>query len=203
MSDRLEQVFENKRKSSAEFRAVQRRNGLLLAPEDMRADPATREGTQELHKGLHWINLELVEFLFSSGEERLEELADVLHFLVEFALLLGYDHTLVPEHGGENKDRLDTMLEASENSPLVLQDHESNARFCIVASLQVANLLKNKPWKQTLKPVPAVHELREGVMSIFYWFGATVRTAGFTSDDLFSDFVRKEQINYSRVATGV
>lgn len=206
MTDRLQQVFEHKRKSSDEFREVQRKNGLLLAPENLVADPGTREGAIELHKGLHWINLELVEFLFAGTAERLEELADVFHFLVELAILAGFDHTIVPDYGDPahpELDRLDTMLEASENNSLVLPDHESNARFCIVASLQVANILKNKPWKQTLKPPPTEHDLRSGVSAIFYWFGAVVRTAGFTSQQLFDDFIRKESINHERVVTGV
>lgn len=203
MTDRLAQVFAHKRISSGEFREVQRKNGLLLAPTNLEADPTTREGTIELHKGLHWINLELVEFMFAKMDERLEELADVLHFVVEFAILAGFDETIVPEHPSGDKDRLDTMLEASENNAFVLDDPEANARFCIVAALKVANLLKNKPWKQTPKPAPDLKEFRESVQGVFYWYGATVRTAGFSAQKLFDDFVRKEEINHNRVVTGV
>lgn len=204
--DRLQDIFEHKRKSSAKFRAVQRKNGLLLASEDMRADPATREGTQELHKGLHWINLELAEYLYARPDERPEELADVLHFLVEFALLLGYDHTIVPDFGDPaypKLDRLDVMLEASMNDVLVMPDPEANARFCICAALRVADLLKNKPWKQSLKPPPDPEKLYQMVSSIFYWYGAVVRTQGMSSQDLYDQFIRKEGINNARVDTGV
>lgn len=204
MTDRLEEVFNHKITSSAEFRQVQRNHGLILAPENLRADPATREGCIELHKGLHWINLELAEFLFASKEERPEELADVLHFLVEVAILLGYDATIIPIHENATEiDRLDVMLWASEDNALVLSDPEANARFCIVASLLVANLLKNKPWKQTLKPAPDADELKKAVQSIFYWYGATVRTQGISAQELFDQFVRKDGINHTRVTTGV
>lgn len=207
MSDRLDLIFQHKLKSSAEFRQVQRNHGLILTPENLRADPATREGAIELHKGLHWINLELVEFLFAKPEERLEELADVLHFLIELAILSGFDHTIVPEAPKHDEvpapDRLDVMLQASEGNTFVLPDFEANARFCITASLQVANLLKNKPWKQTLKPPPDPDEFRRSIQAVFFWYGATVRTAGFTAQALYNDFVRKDKINHNRVSTGV
>jgi len=200
MSDRLEQVFEHKRKSSAEFRAVQRKNGLILTPDDMTADPNTREGAIELHKSIHWFNLELWEFMCTSTDERPEELADVLHFLVELTILAGLDHTVVPEW--EDCDRLDVMLQASLQDPWVLPDADANARFSIVAGLRLANLLKNKPWKQTLKEIDR-KELTVCVAAMFFWYGATVRTSGLSAEDLFQQFVRKEDINHTRVTTGV
>lgn len=204
MTDRLLQVFEHKAKSSMEFREVQRKHGLLLAPENLRADPGTREGCIELHKGIHWFNLELQEFLTVSTDDKPEELADVLHFLVELAILFGYDHTIVPiEAAEEDEDRLSVMLLASANNPFVMEDADTNARFAIIAGLHVAELLKNKPWKQTLKPVPDPKDLRERVQAMFYWYGAVVRTAGLTAQQLFDQFTRKDEINHERVTSGV
>jgi hypothetical protein len=202
-SDRLLQVFEYKRVSSAEFREVQRKHGLLLTPENLFADWATREGAIELHKGIHWFNLELQEFLGASREERPEELADVLHFLVELAILAGFDYTLVPDHPVPGNDRLDTMLEASTDDVFVLPDPEANARFAIISGLHLAELIKNKPWKQTLKTEIDVAEFKRRICGMFYWYGAVVRTAGLSSADLFSQFTRKDEINHTRVTTGV
>lgn len=202
MTDRLLQIFEHKRNSSAEFRAVQRKHGLILCPEDLFADWKTREGAMELHKGLHWINLELQEFLAASTDEKPEELADVLHFLVEFCILCGYDHTIVPT-GGEGTDRLEVCLKASENDPFIFSDSDTNARFTILASLAVADTIKNKPWRQTLKIERDEEAFRGLVRGILYWFGATARTAGFDAQTIYDQFVRKEEINHTRVATGV
>lgn len=201
MSDRLQEIFESKRASTARFRGLQHSlGGFAERALIYRADPATREGTIELHKGVHWINLELYEYLHAGTAERPEELADVLHFIVELALLIGYDQIIVPASGG---DRLETMLTASQNDAFVFPDPDTNARFTILAALRVADLLKNKPWKQTLRPPPDSEELVSAVMAIFYWYGATVRTQGMSAQDLYDQFMRKEKINAERVATGV
>ena len=203
MTDRLQQVFEHKRVSSEQFREVQRKHGLLLAPQNLIADPATREGAIELHKGLHWVNLELSEFLGASQAEQPEELADVLHFLVEFAILAGFDYDVVPVSPDESEDRMQYMLEASKDDGLVFPDYQTNARFTILQALRIAELLKNKPWKQTLKPAPNPEILANLVCGLFYWYGATVRTTGLDAQQLFDEFNRKEGVNYQRIATGV
>lgn len=201
MTDRLQAIFEHKAVSSMEFREVQRKHGLLLTPENMTADWATREGAIELHKGIHWFNLELQEFLGAKREERPEELADVLHFLVELTIIAGFDYTLIP-YDPEN-DRLSYMLRASEEDAFVLPDPEANARFAIIAGLHLAELIKNKPWKQTLKTELDVAEFRRRLSGMFYWYGAVVRTAGLTAQQLYDEFIRKEEINHTRVTTGV
>jgi hypothetical protein len=202
MSDRLQTIFEHKRASSKHFREVQRKHNLVPTPDVMIASANTREGAHELHKGLHWINLELSEFIGAKPEERPEELADVLHFLVEFAILAGYDHTVIPESTRDGEDRLDLILVASSEDPFVFDEPIMNARFTILQALQIAEILKNKPWKQTLKPVDE-KELKLRLAGLFYWYGATVRTARLTAQDLFDQFERKEKINYERITTGV
>lgn len=203
MSDRLHEIFQSKRASTARFRGLQHSlGGFADRALIYRADPATREGTIELHKGIHWINLELVEYLHARPEEKPEELADVLHFIVELALLLGYDEMIVSTRDN-TEDRLDRMLMASKDDVFVFADPDTNARFCVLAALRVADLLKNKPWKQTLKPPPDPEALLELVLAIFYWYGATVRTQGMSAQDLYDQFMRKEKINAERVATGV
>jgi len=202
VSDRLSTIFESKAKSSSTFRTVQHELGMVAEEAVAKASPFTREGTIELHKGIHWINLELSEFLGAVPADRPEELADIMHFLVEFALLLGYDANIIQAEEAYG-DRLDTMLQASEKDPFVFGDEDTNARFMILANLQVAEMLKNKPWKQTLRTDLDPNQLRTRVSGMFYWFGATVRTAGLNADNLFQQFMRKEQINYKRISTGV
>jgi len=197
--DRLESIFEHKLMSSANFRAVQRKHGLILCPENLSADWKTREGAMELHKGIHWIGLELAEFLSALPSEQEEELADVLHFLVEFCILCGYDHTVIDGY----EDRLDIVFNSSINDPLVFADCDTNARFTIVSALYVADMIKNKPWKQTLKTERDEDDFKARVRGLWYWYGATCRTFGMTPQSLFDQFVRKEEINYNRVATGV
>jgi hypothetical protein len=121
---------------------------------------------------------------------------------VEFAILAGYDHTVIPESTRDGEDRLDLILVASSEDPFVFDEPIMNARFTILQALQIAEILKNKPWKQTLKPVDE-KELKLRLAGLFYWYGATVRTARLTAQDLFDQFERKEKINYERITTGV
>lgn len=202
MTDRLAQIFEHKAVSSMKFREVQRKHGLLLAPENLVADWKTREGAIELHKGLHWINLELLEFIEAPPATKPEELADVLHFLTEFSILAGYDPNLIPP-GEEGYDRLDVVLQASVEDPFVFPDAITNARFCSLAALRIADVIKNKPWKQTVKTERNEEDFASRVKAMWYWFGATVRTEGITAQEIFDQFVRKEGINNNRVDTGV
>jgi hypothetical protein len=200
--DRLAKIFESKAKSSSAFRTVQFELGMIHRDAVEHADWKTREGCVELHKGLHWINLELSEFLGATPAERPEELADVLHFLIEFALLAGYDATLIQEDLRWG-DRLDIVVQASKDDSFVFPDEETNARFMILATLQVAEMLKNKPWKQTCRVERDEEQFTHRVRGMFYWFGALVRTAGLNSEDLYEQFMRKEVINYKRIASGV
>jgi hypothetical protein len=201
MEDRLRDIFDHKVVSSTEFRGVQSVLGMLDPKLVIVADWKTREGTIELHKGLHWINLELAEFLGASSSEQFEELADVLHFLVEFCILCGIDHTVIDEE--KDLDRLDVVFNASLGDPFVFEDAHTNARFTMHSVLHVAELLKNKPWKQTLKLERNEKDFIRRVKGMWYWYGATCRTAGMTPQNLYDEFVRKEEINHNRVATGV
>lgn len=203
MIDRLQDIFDHKAISSANFRELQARHG-LISDQHIPVLFFTREGQHELHKGIHWINLELSEFIAASFEERTEELADVLHFIVEFCLLAGLGPELIPATEPD-KDRLDVLLFASEGDAFVFPDPHTNARFTILAALRVAEMLKNKPWKQTLKTETDFDEdeFRRRVSGMWYWYGATVRTTGVSAQALHDEFLRKEKINYERVNSGV
>ena len=199
--DRLQRVFESRALQVEQFHAIQRDHGLFPIKGKI-ADASTREGAIVLHQLLHWINLELSEFIGASQADAPEELADVLHFLVEFAILAGFDHEIVPA-GPNGDDRLSFMLDASKDDAFVFPDAHTNARFTILAALKIAELIKNKPWKQTLKPAPDPYLFSELLRGLFYWYGATVRTAGLDAQQLFDQFTRKEGINYNRIVTGV
>lgn len=202
-TDRLQVIFDHKRVSSKKFRLVQKKHKLMATKDPLKADWKTREGAIELHKGIHWINLELCEVIEAKLPEVPEELADVLHFLVEFCILCGLDYDLISMKDVTEGDRLDLILNASARDPFVFTDMHTNARFCMHAALHVADMIKNKPWKQTLKKVRDEDEFLNRVRGLWYWFGATVRTANLTAEQLFDQFVRKEKINNKRVDTGV
>lgn len=199
--NRLKDIFDHKRKSTEAFREVQARLGMINPEEIILGSWGTREGCIELHKGLHWINLEYSEFIGAKREEQSEELADVFHFLVEFCILFGYDEGVLPDLG--EGDQLDLILDASKEDALVFPDPHTNARFAILANLQVAEMLKNKPWKQSLRLDLDLEEFRRRVLAMWYWFGAVVRTSGLSGTDIYNAFVRKEEINFKRISEGV
>lgn len=199
--DRLETIFAHQFEQTSKFHRIQHANG-CLATEDIPVDLRTFQGTLELHKGLHWINLELSEVLHAREDTRLEELADVLHFLAEFTLMAGLQYSDLPESPIENEDRLAYIVRASEADNLIFTDFETNVRFTILAALRVADILKNKPWKQTLRVVDH-SEFKRRVLGMWYWYGACIRTGGYSAQDLFDAYLGKEKINYQRVAGGV
>lgn len=202
ITDRLEKMFAMKRESTHHFRATQARLGAIAEHLIDTADWRTRDGGTELHKGLHWISLEYSEFLNEMDKvKRNEELADVLHFILEFCLLSGIGADVIPP--GDQYDRLDVVFLASLKNAFVFEDAETNARFGILATLATAEMIKNKPWKQTLKTERDEAEFLTRVRGIWFWFGATCRTHGLTPDTLFAEYARKEKINANRIATGV
>lgn len=203
--DRLQAIFESKRKSSTAFRMVQHKLGAFLDETLIEtADWRSRSGAIELHKGLHWINLELAEFIGAGDRtSQEEELADVMHFLVEFCLLCGYTHEIIKEDPAVGIDRLEVILNASKEDPFVFNDPHQNARFAILSALRVADMIKNKPWKQTLKVERDESEFEFRVRGIWYWYGATLRTLGMNAQGIRDEFFKKEAINYRRIESGV
>lgn len=204
MTDRLSTIFSHQLELTTKFRAIQNDNGLLSTP-DIPVDPLSREGCLELHKDLHWINLEIAEAIYARPEKRREELADVMHFLAEFCHVAGIGPDIVPgnENNDSKDDKLDILVNASTEDPFVFPDFEANARFTILAVLRVADLLKNKPWKQSLKGDWNGADFQDRVRAMFYWYGATVRTAGMTAQDLFDAYMGKKSENQQRIEAGV
>ena len=209
MTDRLSTIFSHQLELTTQFREIQDQNGLLSTP-GIPVNPLSREGCLELHKDLHWINLEMSEVLFAHGQEQVhEELADVMHFLAEFCHVAGLPcETLFKFPKGFKEqyptaDRLDLLLVASAKDPLVFPDYVTNARFVILAVLRVADYLKNKPWKQSIKSDWDQDEFEDRVRGVFYWYGATVRTAGMTPEALFDAYMGTKAKNDGRIESGV
>lgn len=197
--DLLSQLFKKQKSQTEAFLQIQKSNGLWTSNQ-IPVEPTTHEGTLQLHCSLHWFNLEISEVLNSPSTQKNEEIADVLHFLLEFCILAGVeadDILLV----GPGEERLEEVLSASQTDPLVFPDPDTNLRFTILAALRVADILKNKPWKQTLKDLDW-DEFLDRVRAVWYWYGASVRTLGLTAEQLFAEYERKEEINYNRIQKG-
>lgn len=202
--DYLADIFERQRKHNSEFRPLQISSGSILG-NPLPLSPDVIPDCTELHLGLHWFNLELREVLFSLPDDRSEEIADCFHFLVDFAILCGLtedDVIPLPDDIPLPEERLAYMLSASEQESLTFERWEENARFCILAALNVADVLKNKPWKQTIRATNQA-EFRRRLYGVFYWFGAVVRTAGMSAEDLYQAYISKSEINHQRVRDGV
>lgn len=202
--DKLEEIFQAKRVSTTKFREVQHGLGMIGPLEVLDANWRTREGAIEIHKGIHWINLEYFECLTATRDMLPEELSDVLHFLTELTILMGYSYTIIPlDRDFEDLDRLDIVLAASSENGLVFDRCLDNIRFAIHANLRLADLIKNKPWKQTLRDDLDDQLVQECLRGMWFWYGACVRTAEITSRGIHNAFMAKDSVNHNRVDTGV
>lgn len=128
-----------------------------------------------------------------------EEIADGLHFLVEFTLLAGTTpFDILPiEHG----DRFIALWRCA------LEDKSATRReyidMCVPVSRLIealaitCNCLKNKPWKQThmLTDVP---RFRQCLQTVWYRFMELVVSAALTPQDMFTLYFRKSEVNKFR-----
>lgn len=201
MSNSLEEIFNHQATLTKKFHGIVSEKGLLVHSYHIPMSPSTWEGSLLLHQTLHWFNLEIGEALYASDlSHRPEEIIDALHFLVEFCLICGIKPAdLLVE---ETEYPLAYILQASTDDIFIFDDSDSNLRFTILAALRVAEVLKNKPWKQSLREIDRKAFL-ERVRGIWYWWGASARTAGLTSEDVYSRYLQKNEENHRRIAGGV
>lgn len=200
--DRLEKIFIQQREHIGRFHPIQQQNGLLFTP-TLPADPLTREGTLQLHLTIHWANLELFEAVSTNSfTERVEELADALHFIVEFCIVAGFDHTIIPRPSG-NRDRWSSLFKSAEQRDESFSSPQLAINAVILAGLSIADILKNKPWKQSVRGDFDRTQLQRLTQRLLAQFGTAVSDSGATPEELYNAYFEKSHENKRRAQTGV
>jgi hypothetical protein len=194
--DKLGQIFERQGELTKEFQRIEQHNGLSEYyvrgyPYDIQ-DPQA----QKALRATAWYMIEELGEVWSSHIEadRLIEIADVFHFLVELFICSGIGpEFLYPAHRVD-KDRLDFAFETSVDSNQAIE--------YLVYSLAVAmHCLKAKPWKAHPKTtsITLYHACLKPVFFAFIDFAAN---NGVTSESLFNAYMRKADVNKERIDGG-
>jgi len=210
LRDKLFGIFYRQRELMADYEHIEAGNGLLLTHE-VPVELNCRFGQARL-KDFAWrMTEELGESLnsYESFEKFNEELADALHFLVEFTILAG----IAPEELLKNKeilyedvDFLDALYMDSKAPfvPMPKRDYSDLALHTmeVIKSMAIAcNLLKNRPWKTSYRETSRFTFSQE-VQAVWYAFISLTRRSGIVPHLLYLLYMGKAQVNETRQQTG-
>ncbi len=189
--DRLIEIFSMQRSLMRHFMEIERRNGLLLTDQVPLALQSF-VGQARLRDFGWRVVEELTEALEATSDaEFREELIDALHFLVELCILAGVEAEQfysLPEY----PDRLESLLSRPGRTDVL----------GVIRSLgRTLNQLRNRPWKQTSRPVIR-SDFQAGLRQTLIDFLSLCRSAGLEAGDLFAEYRGKHATNVQRIEAG-
>lgn len=198
--DKLDQIFRRQFELMQKYHSIEQANGLLITP-DVPVNLHDAKGQFRL-KDFAWrIIEELGEAMEAFlGERTLihykEEIADALHFLVEYTILSGMEPGSLSDSVGG--DKLDTLfrehnISKGPNFTTVALDISEFMMYLATA----CNCLKNKPWKVTMMLTDERY-FRHRVRSAWKSFIDICADSGIDSDDLTELYFRKSEVNKFR-----
>lgn len=205
--DRLKAMFDRQRELMEKYHHIEKESGLLQT-EDVPVDINDKFGQARL-KDFAWrITEELGEAMEAKAEPEVpghaeEELADALHFLIEFTILAGKDDNLMEEFESgreEDGDKLDEIYNEAlkhyakkEGSKLT----ENRVALTIRYLSQACNCLKNKPWKQShmLTDIPRFYD---NLKMTWITFMGVCLSMGMNSSELHELYFGKSDVNKFR-----
>jgi len=199
--DKLDQIFKRQLELMQKYHDIEKSSGLIIT-EDVPVDLHDSRGQARL-KDFAWrITEELGEALEAFRVHRDirehydEEIADALHFLVEFTILAGVTADRF-QLGGQ--DKLDDLFNA--NWAATSRVYSSLCRDVgrTVEALAVAcNCLKNKPWKSTMILTDVEYFITR-VKVVWCRFAELCQRSGLNSDKIFDLYFRKSEVNKFRI----
>lgn len=159
--------------------------------------------TEEIAEAIHALNEPGVNLLYwrtectEATEAFFEEMADIMHFLIELTIFSGIEPELV-----ENWFKVHDTLEVSRGAVM------DKAEICdglgqVPIRLGLAmNELKFKVWKQNPKPSnEAEYYLK--IARVWELMGLIWRRLGCSMTDVYNFYMHKQEINTRRTESGV
>lgn len=193
MLDRFSKIIVHQSDLMDNFRVIEKKNGFHFPRTPVSIH--THLGQHELRRLAWHIQEELCETgealdrAFGVGSHEVhKELIDVLHFIAEFMLSLGYWPSDLPpvefknnyEPDGISANLFQTMLDLG----------------------LMINLLKNKPWKQTHRDTDE-RFFKERLSKFIHSFILTCYASGMTDEMIEDTYFGKAKENQERIDTGV
>lgn len=164
-------------------------------------DLSTRAGQMQI-KDFFWrVTEEVTETIdkfrhSASAEDIMEELVDVLHFLVEVAIHVGVTpYDLAPVN---NDQKLQYLFDRRR----VAMDSVDHSGYELIHELgQCAAMMKARPWRDKFPPVhkdDLIPHIRSAFMYLLSMFGLLVTNI----EEIVEAFTHKYNINKRRLAEG-
>lgn len=204
--DRLELIFARQKELMEKYHGIEAANGLQITPDcpvnlhdakgQFRLKDFAWRTTEELGEAL-----EAFRTHPEIPEHYDEEVADALHFLVEFTILAGLTPDDIAERWIDEYDRLGQLyLRANKpqlNSTRNYRTLLMRTGAFIEALATTCNCLKNKPWKQTQMMTDTQYF---NLRLAFSWiqFIKICISANIKPQHLFSLYFKKSEVNKFR-----
>jgi len=194
--DKLDQIFAQQFELTERFSVIEQMNGFphLQAYGELESFKAQAR----LRDSAWRITEEIGEAREATEEHQVEELIDVLHFLVEFAILIGCRVQDLQIASFGKTDALESLMYDSSKRQLTLNLNLDILQFILYKAIHE---LKNKPWKQSMRTtdLPTFHHY---VRHLFAQMGRTFRDMDMTADDVHAAYFGKAKENQWRMDSG-
>jgi hypothetical protein len=198
--DRLELMFGRQTELMHKYHEIEVASGLVQT-EECPVDMNCQKGQARI-KDFAWrFTEELAEALSAVGQTDFkEELMDGLHFLIELSILVGkgFDSITDFEPGQTEMDYLELLYQDGKELALSEGLAEDTIVVKIITNIgMMCNCLKNKPWKQTMKPTDT-ELFYKRLEDLWLTYFAYLFRAGFDSCEIFEGYFNKATINQAR-----
>jgi dimeric dUTPase (all-alpha-NTP-PPase superfamily) len=202
MSLRL--MIDKQRTLLDKFELIEVKNGVLEYPGTSLA-PGGLVGQMKLRRYAWYITEEVCEALWAKLYEKekvnyREEIADAFHFLLDLVIIAQVEAAVIEEF-----NPLEAVFESER---VALRDASTETTFeagwleFLLALGMTMNLLKNKPWKQSTKPLQ-LSIFQQAVIGTFRRFVRACLVSNVTAQQLNQSYFRKAEVNEQRIASGV
>lgn len=204
---RLVRVFEGQRELIKKFNAIERQT-VGLGDEGIPVNLHTYAGQARVRECAGRVSEEVSETIAAMGTPNfLDEVADVLSFLIELFIVIGCTEAVISPHCGHPEhDSLwcsyARVRDAIENHPDRHPEEEPMDAwsYFVVGLWSWIHDLKAKPWKLNPKPTDA----ETFVSNAHFIFMSFINTCYFNSisdEELYNAYAKKQQINLVRIRT--
>lgn len=195
--DKLDQIFRRQLELMQKYHDIEKANGLIVT-EEVPVNLHHALGQYRL-KDFAWRITEELGEAFEAlrihpeiPEHFSEEIADAIHFLVEFTILAGVPPSELSASFNNEMGVSDISREYDKLAPLMAVVVESLAMTC--------NCLKNKPWKNTHMMTDTSH-FHSCLGRTWRAFLFLCRSSGIDSGDLTNLYFKKSEVNKFRQRT--
>lgn len=180
--DKLQEIFKRQKQYIESLKSIERLNG--FNPPDYPLDLDDRHNQEHLRLLAWRINEETYEALWEEDRrKKVEEIADITHFIVEFCIAVGF--------------RPRGSLEESLSKVEALWSSRASLECLRMDLTHVMRCLRQRPWRVDFRFTPRI-VFANAMSNLLKSFYGVVKSHNLTADDLYDAFFAKAKINDER-----